>query len=267
LEIIDTRYEGLKGLAAEDLIADSALISEVVLGGKMVSSDSVDLRHIGAVFEKNGEVISTAAGAAILGSVFKKPRFVPVFAPEAFGCGKIGFAVRAAAGAGVERDGEQRCAAGIDFKCKIAHAQSVEIIAERLKAVDEVVEIADSAGDVVVFIRDGIRKAAHERGVAVPAVLSEQSERFCGGFVWEWCDHSVPLGTTADGRVKYGYGGDFGERHNDGNFCMDGLVYPDRTPHTGLMEFKNVYRPVRVTGYDAEKGTLTIKNYMNFVMN
>ncbi len=46
---------------------------------------------------------------------------------------------------------------------------------------------------------------------------------------------------------------------------MDGLVYPDRTPHTGLMEFKNVYRPVRVTGYDAEKGTLTIKNYMNFV--
>lgn len=68
LEIIDTRYEGLKGLTAEDLIADSALISEVVLGGKMVSSDSVDLRHIGAVFEKNGEVISTAAGAAILGN-------------------------------------------------------------------------------------------------------------------------------------------------------------------------------------------------------
>ena len=121
------------------------------------------------------------AGAAILGGVFKKPRFVPVFAPEAFGCGKIGFAVRAAAGAGIERDGEQRCAAGIDFKCKITHAQSVEIIAERLKAVDEVVEIADSAGGVVVFIRDGIRKAAHERGAAVPAVLSEQSERFCGG--------------------------------------------------------------------------------------
>ena len=108
------------------------------------------------------------AGAAILGGVFKKPRFVPVFAPEAFGCGKIGFAVRAAAGAGIERDGEQRCAAGIDFKCKITHAQSVEIIAEHLKAVDEVVEIADSAGDVVVFIRNGIRKAAHERGAAVP---------------------------------------------------------------------------------------------------
>ena len=72
------------------------------------------------------------------------------------------------------------------------------------------------------------------------------SNRFMGGFVWEWCDHSVPLGKTEDGKIKYGYGGDFGERHNDGNFCMDGLCYPDRTPHTGLLELKQVYRPVRM---------------------
>ncbi len=72
-------------------------------------------------------------------------------------------------------------------------------------------------------------------------------ERFAGGCIWEWCDHSVILGKTSDGKIKYGYGGDFGERHNDGNFCMDGLVYPDRTPHTGLLEAKQVYRPVRVT--------------------
>ncbi|MDE6031501.1 MAG: DUF4981 domain-containing protein, partial [Oscillospiraceae bacterium] len=72
------------------------------------------------------------------------------------------------------------------------------------------------------------------------------SERFCGGFIWEWSDHAFPLGTTDDGRVKYGYGGDFNEKHNDGNFCMDALTYPDRTPHTGLLEAKQVYRPVRV---------------------
>ncbi|MBQ5334227.1 MAG: glycoside hydrolase family 2 [Oscillospiraceae bacterium] len=71
-------------------------------------------------------------------------------------------------------------------------------------------------------------------------------ERFCGGFVWEWSDHACPLGETDDGRKKYGYGGDFGERHNDGNFCMDALTYPDRTPHTGLLELKQVYRPVRI---------------------
>ncbi len=73
------------------------------------------------------------------------------------------------------------------------------------------------------------------------------SERFCGGFIWEWSDHSVIQGITEDGRIKYGYGGDFGERHNDGNFCMDALTYPDRTPHTGLLEAKQVYRPIRVS--------------------
>lgn len=72
------------------------------------------------------------------------------------------------------------------------------------------------------------------------------SERFIGGLVWEWCDHALPQGETSDGKTKYGYGGDFGERHNDGNFCMDGLCYPDRKPHTGLLEVKQVYRPVRV---------------------
>ena len=72
------------------------------------------------------------------------------------------------------------------------------------------------------------------------------SDRFCGGFIWEWCDHSLILGKTKDGIVKYGYGGDWGEKHNDSNFCCDGLVYPDRRPHTGLLEAKQVYRPVRV---------------------
>ena len=76
------------------------------------------------------------------------------------------------------------------------------------------------------------------------------SPRFAGGFIWEWCDHSVSLGKTEDnttGNEKCGYGGDWGEKHNDGNFCCDGLVYPDRTPHTGLKEAKQVYRPVRVS--------------------
>jgi len=89
-------------------------------------------------------------------------------------------------------------------------------------------------------------------------------ERFCGGFVWEWCDHGLPVGVTEDGKVKYGYGGDFGERHNDGNFCMDGLVYPDRRPHTGLLELKQVYRPVRMSKGE-KAGTFILKNLLHFV--
>ena len=74
---------------------------------------------------------------------------------------------------------------------------------------------------------------------------------FCGGFAWEWCDHAVYMGRTPDNREKYAYGGDFGEFPHDGNFCMDGLVYPDRTPHTGALEMTEVYRPLRAVKMDA----------------
>lgn len=86
----------------------------------------------------------------------------------------------------------------------------------------------------------------------------------CGGFVWEWCDHAIEKGKKPDGRIIYAYGGDHQEYPNDGNFCMDGLVYPDRRPHTGLLEFKNVYRPVRVVDFNQEKMELLIHNYMDF---
>ncbi len=93
--------------------------------------------------------------------------------------------------------------------------------------------------------------------------LFMESERLMGGLVWEWADHAVILGETSDGRVKYGYGGDSGERHNDGNFCMDGLCYPDRTPHTGLLEVKQVYRPVRVAKGE-NPGSFVINSLLNF---
>jgi len=85
-----------------------------------------------------------------------------------------------------------------------------------------------------------------------------------GGFIWEWCDHAVFMGHTADGRKKYFYGGDFGEFPNDGNFCMDGLVYPDRTPHTGLKEFKNVMRPARISAVDLAEGRFEVWNLYDF---
>ena len=94
--------------------------------------------------------------------------------------------------------------------------------------------------------------------------LFMESDRLIGGLVWEWADHAVILGHTADGKPKYGYGGDSGERHNDGNFCMDALCFPDRTPHTGLLEVKQVYRPVRVTAGDTP-GEFTINSLLRFI--
>ena len=94
--------------------------------------------------------------------------------------------------------------------------------------------------------------------------MIHDNDKICGGFVWEWCDHAIAHGTAENGKTIYAYGGDHGEEIHDGNFCMDGLVYPDRTVHTGLLEYKNVYRPARVISYDKESGELVLHNYMDF---
>ena len=94
--------------------------------------------------------------------------------------------------------------------------------------------------------------------------MIQDNDKMCGGFVWEWCDHAIAHGTAENGKAIYAYGGDHGEEIHDGNFCMDGLVYPDRTVHTGLLEYKNVYRPARVISYDKESGELVLHNYMDF---
>lgn len=94
--------------------------------------------------------------------------------------------------------------------------------------------------------------------------MIQSDDRMCGGFVWEWCDHAIAHGRAENGKTIYHYGGDHGEVIHDSNFCMDGLVYPDRTPHTGLLEYKNVYRPARVVSYDEKGGELVLHNYMDF---
>ncbi|MBQ9773408.1 MAG: DUF4981 domain-containing protein [Clostridia bacterium] len=89
-----------------------------------------------------------------------------------------------------------------------------------------------------------------------------QNDWFFGGCVWELLDHSVDIGTV--GQPKYIYGGDLGTFPNDGNFCVDGLLYPDRRPHTGMLELKQVLRPCRMECFDAEKGSVTLWNTRYF---
>lgn len=82
-----------------------------------------------------------------------------------------------------------------------------------------------------------------------------------GGFVWEWCDHAIDAGPAPNGGRRYLYGGDSGEYPHDINFCVDGLVSPDRKPHTGLAELKNVWRPLRA-GLEGE--TLVLRSTLDF---
>ena len=88
----------------------------------------------------------------------------------------------------------------------------------------------------------------HAMGVG-PGCLEEywkliySTDKLCGGCIWEFADHAF---YDENAHFKYTYGGDHGEDRHDGNFCVDGLFFPDRRPHTGAYEMKAVYRPIRV---------------------
>ena len=104
---------------------------------------------------------------------------------------------------------------------------------------------------------------AHAMGIG-PGSLEEywdafySSDKYMGGCIWEWVDHAA---TTYNKNLKYTYGGDHGERIHDSNFCVDGLIYPDRTPHTGAWEMKEAYRPIRIRHYEANEFFFKNTNY------
>lgn len=132
--------------------------------------------------------------------------------------------------------------------------------------------------DSITKYRDGTRgkkyigkpfylcEYAHAMGVG-PGSLEDywqlfySSDKLMGGCIWEWCDHAV-LHAPDDKKYKYEYtyGGDHGEELHDGNFCVDGLFYPDRTPHTGALEMKEVYRPLRAQKVGAQTYKFTNTN-------
>jgi beta-galactosidase len=85
-----------------------------------------------------------------------------------------------------------------------------------------------------------------------------------GGCVWEWSDHGIKT-KTEDGIEYFAYGGDFGDQPNDGNFCIDGLVSPDRIPHKGLLELKKVIAPVKLEAEDLKRGTIKVTNLYDFI--
>ncbi|MGY4983266.1 glycoside hydrolase family 2 TIM barrel-domain containing protein [Streptomyces sp. 900105755] len=95
-------------------------------------------------------------------------------------------------------------------------------------------------------------------GLADYQRIFESYDRLQGGFIWEWIDHGIE-----DERYGYAYGGDFGEELHDGNFVCDGLVFPDREPSPGLVEYKKVIEPVRIDG-DGADGTVRVTNRYDF---
>jgi len=79
-----------------------------------------------------------------------------------------------------------------------------------------------------------------------------------GGFMWEWWDHGL-VQRLPDGTTRWAYGGDFGDEPNDGNFCCDGLNWPDRRPKPALDEHRALAAPVAVA-WSAQDQQLTVRN-------
>lgn len=98
-----------------------------------------------------------------------------------------------------------------------------------------------------------------------PGALEEHQEvmrkypRLHGGFLWEWYDHGIEV--ERDGKTTYFYGGDFGDTPNNSNFCVDGLLKPNREPSTAMLEYKQVIAPVR---FQYQDGVLTVENRYDF---
>ncbi len=136
----------------------------------------------------------------------------------------------------------------------------VEVISRMYPSVDEIIAMGEAEGIARPFF---MCEYAHAMGLG-PGSLEDywnaiyKYPRLIGGCAWEWCDHAI----WVDG--NYLYGGDFGEFPHDGNFCVDGLTYPDRTPHTGLKAMKQVLRPVRMEMLDADSGKMLVKNVRDF---
>jgi beta-galactosidase len=94
----------------------------------------------------------------------------------------------------------------------------------------------------------------------------ESTDGLQGGFIWEWWDHGL-VQRLPDGTTRWAYGGDFGDQPNDGNFCLDGLVWPDRTPKPALWEHRQIAAPVRVTAGPEElaRGEVQVLNRQYFI--
>jgi len=93
--------------------------------------------------------------------------------------------------------------------------------------------------------------------------LFYEHDRLQGGFVWDWIDQGIRQ-RTDEGEEWFAYGGDFGDEPNTGNFNINGLVLPDRTPSPGLTELKKVVEPIVVTDSDLAAGEITVENRYDF---
>ncbi len=144
-------------------------------------------------------------------------------------------------------------------------APAVDILGPMYPSVARIIEMAQDPHETRPVV---MCEYAHSMGNSTGNLVDywdavEKYPRLQGGFIWDWVDQGI-LQQTEDGRVWYAYGGDFGDEPNDGNFCANGLIGPDRVPHPALWEYKKVLEPVRVEVVNLAEGRLRVQNRFVF---
>jgi beta-galactosidase len=131
------------------------------------------------------------------------------------------------------------------------------------------VEWLDRVGAKTVLKPFLMCEYAHAMGNAVGNLAEyweviERHPRLIGGCIWDWVDQGLRT-RTPDGQEYFAYGGDFGDHPNDGSFCINGMVFPDRTVPPKMWEMKQVYQPIDVSLQDGASGRIRVRSKYTFI--
>lgn len=147
-----------------------------------------------------------------------------------------------------------------DFEAEVTDVYST--MYTRLKGLKEIAETDMKAKKPHIICEYGHAMGNGPGGLKAYQDLFRQYKRLQGGFIWEWYDHGIY--TEEEGHSYYKYGGNYGDFPTNGNFCIDGLLLPDRTPSPGLLEYKQIIAPVEVTKAEGSQRELILRNYYDF---
>lgn len=145
--------------------------------------------------------------------------------------------------------------------------KNTDIVCPMYPKIETIIEYAERTNDRPLIMCE----YAHAMGNSVGNLQKywDAIERFPnlqGGFIWDWQDQGI-LAKTDDGIEYWKYGGDFGSDDvpSDNNFCINGLVFPNRDIHPALIEVKKVYQNIKVEVIDLEKGLFRVHNLFDFI--
>ncbi len=148
-------------------------------------------------------------------------------------------------------------------------ARATDIYCPMYESVEDMIHFALESGDSRPYIACEYSHAMGNSNGSLKEYWKafEETHGLQGGFIWDWVDQGITL-KNSEGKEYWAYGGDFGEPVHDSDFCINGLIWPDRTPHPAMWEFKKLAQPVEIAlkeqNYTGRPGSLIIKNKQDF---